>query len=493
MPGVQNIVPDALSRRPDHNLALRRMDLLPDDWLQGVKAAYEDDEFAKKMILFLRDHETPTASKVRQQASNFEFNGEYLLWKGTDFTRLYVANSGTLRLNVIERFQCPAHFATDKTYPKLSRHVYWPGMYADTDHFCSRCHDCQVNKVPNTAPAGMLQPHDVPETVWDTITMEFITELPKGKAGYDSVFVIVEKLSKRAVFILTTKTVTSMEAAQLLHDSVFNKFEMPFKIVSDRDPKLKSNFWTTLAQLLNIKLNISTADHPQTEGQSEVMIRTLSKMIRKTMQEEKDSWNDVLSTLEFEYNASRNASIGLSPFEIDIGRIPHNMKTRKLEECGVRCQSAADMVDRMNDFRIMAKDNLAEAQARQRHYADIKRRDVSYNMDDLVLLRNDNLSVSSRSNLPTKWQPKYLGPLRVIEVMRPVNYRVEIPPSMKRARSVFHVSKLKLYKEHLGRKGPLSVVVDADATVEQEVKAILKKKREKRRIYYLVQFMDEPD
>ena len=350
-----------------------------------------------------------------------------------------------------------------------------------------------MNKVPNTAPTGKLQPHDVPETVWDTIPMDFITELPKCKAGYDSVFVVVEKLSKRAVFIRTTKNVTSMEAAQLLHYSVFNKFGMPFKIVSDRDPKFKSNFWTTLAQLLKVKLNISTADHPQTDGQSEVMIRTLSNMIRKTMQEEKDSWHEVLSTLEFEYNASKNSSTGLSPFEINIGRIPHNMKTRKLEECGVRCQSAADMVDRMNAFRIIAKDNLAEAQARQRHYADIKRRDVSYNKDDLVLLRNDNLSVPSRSNLPMKWQPKYLGPLRVIAVMGPVNCRVELHPSMKRAHNVFHVSKLKSYKEPLGRKGPLSVVFDADATVEQDVKASLKKKREKRRIYYLVQFMDEPE
>ena len=128
------------------------------------------------------------------------------------------------------------------------------------------------------------------------------------------------------------------------------------------------------------------------------------------MQEEKNSRHEVLSTLEFEYKTSRNASTGLCSFEIDIGRIPHNMKTRKLEVCGVRCQSAADMVARMNAFRISAKDNLAEAQARQRHHADIKRRDVSYNKDDLVLLRNDNLSVFSRSNLSTKWQLKYLGP-----------------------------------------------------------------------------------
>ena len=230
-----------------------------------------------------------TASKVRQQASNFEFNGQYLLWIGTDKARLYVSNSGTLRLNVIERFHCPAHFGTDTNYPKLSRHVYWPDMHADTDQFCSRRHDYQVNKVPNTAPPGKLQPHDIPGTVWDIIPMDFVKELPKCKAGYDSVFVVVEKLSKREAFIPTTKTVTSIEAAQLLRDNVFNKFGVPLKIVSDRDQKFKSNFWTTLAQLLNVKLIISTSDHPQTDGHSEVMISTLSNMIRKTMQEAQDS------------------------------------------------------------------------------------------------------------------------------------------------------------------------------------------------------------
>ena len=120
-----------------------------------------------------------------------------------------------------------------------------------------------MNKVPNTAPSGKLQPQDIPGTVWEIVSMDFVTEFPKCKAGYGSVFDVVEKLSKRAVFIPTTKTVTSIEAAQLLRDNVFNKFGMPLEIVGDRDPKFKSNFWTKRAQLLNVKQKISTSDHPQ--------------------------------------------------------------------------------------------------------------------------------------------------------------------------------------------------------------------------------------
>jgi len=349
--GAKHIVPDALSRRPDHTPALRSMEILPDDVLGHVKSGYENDLFSKEMILFLRDGKVPNSKKVRQQASNHELNGDYLLWKGGNDKRLYVPNSGTLRYDILERFHSPSHFATDKTYSKLVRHVYWPGMYSDTDKYCSRCHDCQLDKVPNTAPAGKLQPHDIPHRVWDVLTMDFLTELPTCSAGFDSVLVVVEKLSKRAVFIPTRKTVTASDALQLLQDNVFTKFGLPLKIISDRDPKFISNFWQTLMELLDVKLNISTTDHPQTDGQSEIMIRSLSNMIRKTIQEDAKTWHEILSILEFEYNSSKNASTGLTPFDVDLGRTPHTALTRKLEDCGVQCQSAADVVERMKAFR----------------------------------------------------------------------------------------------------------------------------------------------
>ena len=462
-----------------------------DKLLQQIKTGYEHDDFAMQIIHHLHDL-VAKGSRVTKQASNFEFKDGYLLWKGTDSTRLYIPDNETLRIDMIEQFHVPAHFGTDKTYAKLARHVYWSGMYDDTDKFCSACHDCQVNKVPNTGPQGKLQPHEIPTTVWDVITMDFLTELARCSAGFDSVFVIVEKLSKRAIFIPTTKGVTAAGAAQLLQDAVFSKQGIPVKMISDRDPKFKSNFWKSLAQLLNIKLNVSTSDHPQTDGQCEVMIKILSNMIRKAIQEEKENWQTVLSTMEFEYNSSKNASTGLTPFEVDLGRIPHNPVTRKLEACGVKCQIAADLVEKRNAFRALARDNLAEAQARQRHYANIKRKDVKFEEGDLVLLRSEDLSAFSRADLPAKWRSKYIGSLKITAVMGPVTYRVELPPSMKRAHNVFHVSKLRQYKQPLGRKGTLSVVIDADGTVKQEVYAILDKKREQRRIYYLVQFMDEP-
>lgn len=126
---------------------------------------------------------------------------------------------------------------------------------------------------------------------------------------------------------------------------------------------------------------------------------------------------------------------------MDIGRVPESSKTRKLGLETVRSQSARDYVDTSEMFRSAARDNIAAAQSRQRHYAN-KSRDLkrSFQKDDLVLLMAEGLDCLKRSKLPTKWRPKYLGPLRVLAVMGPVTYRIELPPGAPRAHDVFHVS-----------------------------------------------------
>lgn len=142
VPCVKNVVPDALSRRPDHMKTLNHLQVLTDEWLHKIQDGYSQDTFSTKMIAFLRDQKKPDMRKVQQKAHKYEFNGRFLIWKGTESTRLYVPDSDKLRFEVIEHFHRPSHLATDKTYPKLARHAYWPGMYKDTVVFCAHCHDC---------------------------------------------------------------------------------------------------------------------------------------------------------------------------------------------------------------------------------------------------------------------------------------------------------------------------------------------------------------
>ena len=131
--------------------------------------------------------------------------------------------------------------------------------------------------------------------------------------------------------------------------------------MSDRDPKFNSKYWRCLAELTNTKLNMSSRDHPQTDGQSENMIRTLSNMIRSFIQRRPEDWDVALSTLEYEYNCAKHKTTGLAPFEVDIGRIPHTPFTRSLANCTVQCQTAVDYAERREAYRRIARDNIARA------------------------------------------------------------------------------------------------------------------------------------
>ena len=136
---------------------------------------------------------------------------------------------------------------------------------------------------------------------------------------------------------------------------------------------------------------------------------------------------------------------------------------------------------------------MAKARSTQKYYADKKRRQVTYNEGDFVMLESKSINEFSRSSLPKKWRTKYLGPLRVKQVMGPVTSMIELPPSMKKAHNVFHVSKWKPYKRPCEDQGPISVVIGADGTVEQEVQSIIGKKRVNRRLHYLVLFEGDPE
>ena len=365
-------------------------------------------------------------------------------------------------------------------------------MYDDITAHISSCHDYQTNKVPNQAPAGKLQPSEIPVASWDVVTTDFLTELPISAKGFDVALVIVDKLSKRAIFEALKKTTTAQDVSQIFQDRLFSNHGFPASIVSDRDPKFVSHHWACLTELLNITLNTSTPTIRKQTGSdcrlSENSIKTLSSMLRSSIQQDPTNWDTALSQFKYEYNASKHASTGLSPFEVNIGRIPHEPFTRSLSQCKIQCQSSVDFVERRKAFARIARDNLTSARAKQKHYADMKRRDVTYNVGDWVMLCTKDLNIVKRADLRRKWQPKYLGPFEVKEFLGPVTYEIEMPPTMKRANNVYHVSKLKPYQKRPQDKGPVSVVIDTDGNVEQILSAILDKKRENRRVFYVVQF-----
>ena len=213
------------------------------------------------------------------------------------------------------------HFGVKKTLDVLHEHFFWPKMKHDVERICSKCMTCKRAK-SRVLPHGLYTPLPVPSEPWVDISMDFVLGLPRSKRGMDSIFVVVDRFSKMAHFIACHKTDDATHVADLFFKEIVRLHGVPRTIVSDRDTKFLSHFWRVLWGKLGTKLLFSTACHPQTDGQTEVVNRTLSQLLRTVIQKNLKNWEECLSFIEFAYNRSVHSSTDYSPFEIVYGFNP---------------------------------------------------------------------------------------------------------------------------------------------------------------------------
>jgi len=190
----------------------------------------------------------------------------------------------------------------------------------DIAKFVYACLICQKSKVEHQKPAGLLQPLDIPEWKWDSISMDFVTGLPNTPRGFDSIWVIVDRLTKSAHFIPINISFLLEKLASIYIRVIVKAHGVPLSIVSDRDPRFTSRFWVSLQEALGSKLKLSSAYHPQTDGQSERTIQSLEDLLRACVLEQGGAWDTYLPLIEFTYNNSYHSSIGMAPFEALYGR-----------------------------------------------------------------------------------------------------------------------------------------------------------------------------
>jgi len=171
------------------------------------------------------------------------------------------------------------HPGATKMYQDLKKIYWWPGMKRDVVTFVQKCLTCQQIKAEHQKPAGMLQPLEVPQWKWDQITMDFVSGLPRTTAGYDAVWVIVDRLTKSAHFLPIRTTYSVDKLAELFIKEIVRLHGVPLSIVSDRDTRFTSRFWQRLHDGMGSRLKFSTAFHPQTDGQSERTIQILEDML----------------------------------------------------------------------------------------------------------------------------------------------------------------------------------------------------------------------
>ncbi|CAA7055065.1 unnamed protein product [Microthlaspi erraticum] len=200
-------------------------------------------------------------------------------------------------------------------------HFHWPHMIRDVERICSRCATCKQSK-SKVQPHGLYTPLPIPSHPWTDISMDFVLGLPRTRTGKDSIFVIVDRFSKMAHFVACRKTDDASHVAALFFKEIVRLHGMPRTIVSDRDTKFLSYFWKTLWSKLGTKLLFSTTCHPQTDGQTEVVNRTLGTLLRALIKKNLKSWDECLPHIEFAYNHAVHSASKFSPFEIVYGFKP---------------------------------------------------------------------------------------------------------------------------------------------------------------------------
>lgn len=360
------------------------------------------------------------------------------IFKGT---RLCIP-SCSLRLKIIQEIHNEGHFGRDKTFQLISFSYFWPRLFKEVQRFVSRCHVCQVSKGSATN-AGLYMPLPIPSKPWTDISMDFVVGLPRTQQGMDSVFVIVDRFSKMSHFVACKKTTDVVHVALLFFRNVYRLHGLPESIVSDRNSKFLSHFWRCLWKLLRTELKFSSAYHPQTDGQTEVVNRSLGNLLRSLVGSHTKQWDQHLFQAEFAFNRAIHRSTGFSPFQVVCGFNPRSSLDLAPVPYLQRVHTTADaLVENLQHIHEIAAQNLVASSAKYKTAAHKHRRHVEFEVGDFVwaVLIKELFSAGTYNKLG----PRKIGPFEIIKKLNPNAYRLKLPSHIHTA-DVFNVRHLIPY------------------------------------------------
>jgi hypothetical protein len=300
----------------------------------------------------------------------------------------------------------------------------------------------QRNKIEHLHPAGLLQPLEVPHSVWADIVLNFIEGFPRV-GGKSIVFTIVDRFSKYGHFITLGHPYTAVTMARAFFDTIMRLHGIPCSIVSDRDPVFTSKFWTELFDLAGVELRRSTAFHPQTDGQSEVTNRIIDVYLRCLAGDRPKSWLRWLPWVEYCHNTSYQSALKTTTFHVVYGRKPPALISYQ------QGRSRVPAVDRQlqdqDVFLTDIRDRLLYAQELMKNQYDRGHREVSFEVGDWVWLRlHQRLAATIKDKRGGELSPRFFGPFQVLAKVGSVAYRLALPPRAQ-IHNVFHVVFLKKF------------------------------------------------
>ncbi|KAJ0927013.1 putative nucleotidyltransferase, Ribonuclease H [Helianthus annuus] len=430
-PGKANVVADALSRKEYANSIRLVCSQILSDLENRIRKAQHTSATEND----LRDVLSCGAESKLESKSNGILHFLNRMWiPDLDDLRTFLMNEA-------HKSRYSIHPGADKMYQDLRTTYWWPGMKKDIAVFVSKCLTCSKVKAEHQRPSGLLVQPEIPVWKWENITMDFITGLPRTSSGYDTIWVIVDRLTKSAHFIPIREDYKNEKLARIYIDEIVSRHGIPLSIISDRDGRFTSRTWQAVQIALGTQLDLSTAYHPQTDGQSERTIQTLEDMLRSCVIDFKGNWDVHLPLIEFSYNNSYHSSINMAPFEALYGR-----KCRSpvcWHEIGEAQITGPELIQETTDKILQIRNNLLAARSRQKSYADKRRKALEFSVGERVLLKVSPWKGVVRFGKKGKLAPRYVGPFKILERIGTVAYKLELPEELSRIHPVFHVSNLK--------------------------------------------------
>jgi hypothetical protein len=470
--------------------------------LVAAAVAVSEDTAFRDAVVAAYQQDPQTADVIRQLKAGgtippkggwrWELGGELLYQVGGGRRRLYLPADTALHTSVMQQFHnepAAGHRGTSATLHRIRQHYYWAGLSRAVQAYCRTCPTCQGTKASNSKPAGLARPLPVPDRPWQSVSLDLITKLPRS-SGHTAIVVFVDRFSKQAHFAPTTTKVSAPQLAELFISTVFKHHGMPADLVSDRDPRFVSDFWSSMCKQLQVKQRLSTANHPQTDGQTERTNRILEEFLRAYVSARQDNWAQLLPIAEFAYNSSVQQSTGMAPFQLVYGSVPDSpadLRAKALQQQQAQQQArqqqaqqqplgrqrgpnsaAEQLLEQLQTNWHLAKRRIAAAQQRQAEAANKKRADVSFKEGDLVRVSAAHFrTLSGTAKLNKKW----LGPFLILKMRGPNAAELELPSTL-RAHPVINVGQLKLERsgsyDHGVEQPPDPELVDGEEEYEVE-------------------------
>jgi hypothetical protein len=461
-----------------------RVHLEGEDFLTVVRDGYRRDTLFSKII------------------ANIEQHPRYALRNGVLYFMnavgdLVVVILGSLskgrrvtEIAIDQAHRIVGHKAARKTRDYLARWYWWPSMAKDVEAFWKSCGICQTTKTSTSKPKGLLHTLPIPTAPWSSITMDFVGPFPEVH-GYDYLLVVICRLTSLVHLIPTVTTARATDIAWAYLKEVVCLHGLPDTIVSDRDPKFILKFWRELHRLMGVRLMMSTAYHPQTDGMSERAIRNITQVLRGCVSNDQSDWVERLPMVEFAINSTISESTGFAPFELTYGSIPRIINQIDPTPFDGVCAFA----DKALTNLAIAHDSIIASRSYQAHYANRHRTaEEPFKPGDLAYLSTKHLRLpKGRTH---KLLPTYIGPYAVTSSNPATsNYTLELPDEL-RARNIhptFHVSQLKPHIPNDDDRFPARDVrtyydFGQDADIEWEVDEILAHQWDGRSLEFLVKW-----